>query len=471
MVLVALAPVVIIASLAMPAGIGGGLLYVPLLTFMGVVAETRTAAAMAQPLIVGATMAAICYNLAWQRRHPGRRLMEPELALAAIPPCLAGTLVGALLNQALPSAIIHVLLLLVLLVSIRNTLSKAIAMWKQETIEKRSAAAAASSAALEQGSVQKAEVIGANTSGDGDGTIAHTNIAVATCSGGHSAGDIEPEDTPHSAFSMFPHPDQIATLPLSCSSSGLRQRATPGVEVAVATAMPPQVVAGSTSEVGNAGQSAPSASCGGCSDGSLLKAWLMLFVVWAILVVSLVLRGGKGSVSAVGVQMCSWEYWCITAIAFVFLLATGFSVRRSEVGSLTCFGVGALSSVVGIGGGIVLNPMLLGAGIEPLVATATVTVMITMVSSNATINFVLGGAIPVVPTLLLTSGTFVGSLCGKSAVGWLVSKTGRNSILVFMLVAFMSVSTLAVTIEAVISTVQQVGQGENPLTKFGDVCS
>lgn len=172
-----------------------------------------------------------------------------------------------------------------------------------------------------------------------------------------------------------------------------------------------------------------------------------------------------------GVHMCSWEYWCITGIAFCFLLATGLSVRRSEVGSLFCFCVGALSSVVGIGGGVVLNPMLLGAGIEPLVATATVTVMITMVSSNATINFVLGGAIPMVPTLLLTAGTFIGSLCGKSVVGWLISKTGRNSILVFMLAAFMAISTVAVAVESIIPAIQEIGQDENPLTQFGDLCS
>jgi hypothetical protein len=197
----------------------------------------------------------------------------------------------------------------------------------------------------------------------------------------------------------------------------------------------------------------------------------MVLVVWGILVVSLVLRGGKGTVSVVGVRMCSWKYWYITAFAFLFVLATGICNRRPEVGTVSSFFVGVLSSVVGIGGGLVLNPMLLGAGIEPLVTTATVTVIITAVSSNATINFLLGGAIPIVPTLLLASGTFVGSLCGKSVVGWLVAKSGRNSILVIMLIAFMIVSTVAVAVQSSIAAIETVGRGENPFTKFGDVCA
>ena len=49
-------PVFIIASLAMPAGIGGGMLYVPLLIVTHV-ADPRLAAVLAQPIIVGAAMA------------------------------------------------------------------------------------------------------------------------------------------------------------------------------------------------------------------------------------------------------------------------------------------------------------------------------------------------------------------------------------------------------------------------------
>lgn len=49
-------PVFVIASLAMPAGIGGGMLYVPLLIVTRV-ADPRVAAVLAQPIIVGAALA------------------------------------------------------------------------------------------------------------------------------------------------------------------------------------------------------------------------------------------------------------------------------------------------------------------------------------------------------------------------------------------------------------------------------
>jgi len=478
-------PVFVIASLAMPAGVGGGLLYVPLMVAMGVVGETRAAAALAQPLVFGATLAAMVYNLAWQRRHPGKKLVEPEIALAALPPCLAGTLLGTVLNQMLPDALIHLVLIATLVTCLRHTLRKAIHMWGQESAAKRAAAAAVPGS--------PAQSIGAGSQGCGGAhaasadTSASTTPELAGTEGVSPAGTAWAEerhlspvyegaeadqDTPHSSYSIFHLP--------SVGESSVRRRPT------AAALEAGELPAGSAPSPSAAAEAAPAAAGAAPVKAETSRwqhlwsvsgkqpraqAWLLLLVVWGILVVSLVLRGGKGSVSVIGVRMCSWEYWCITGIAFCFLLATGLCVQRPEAQPGVCFAVGTLSSIVGIGGGIVLNPMLLSAGVAPAVTMATTTVMIALTSSNATINFVLANAIPVLPTLVLSAASFFGSLCGKTAVGYVVARTGRNSILVFMLAAFMSVSSVAVVVEGVSNAIATVDRSENPLAQFDSPCA
>merc|ERR1719356_678652 len=106
--------------------------------------------------------------------------------------------------------------------------------------------------------------------------------------------------------------------------------------------------------------------------------------------------------------------------------------------------------------------MLMDAGVSPQVATATVTVMTAIVSSNATLNFVLASAIPFAPAMVLMSASFLGSLLGKTVVGWLVSRTGRSSIILFMLVGFLVISAVAALVQGGLGAAQELASGQNP---------
>ncbi|OLQ03730.1 hypothetical protein AK812_SmicGene13279 [Symbiodinium microadriaticum] len=125
------APVFLIASLAMPAGVGGGLLYVPLLIVTHV-AGPRLAAVLAQPIIVGAALAGNVFNICWQLRHKECRLLDGQLALAMIAPCLAGNLVGTIMNQLFPSVVIMILLLLLVSCTFSTSARRALNMWHAE---------------------------------------------------------------------------------------------------------------------------------------------------------------------------------------------------------------------------------------------------------------------------------------------------------------------------------------------------
>ena len=66
-------------------------------------------------------------------RHPKNHLLDSQLAVAILSPALAGNLVGTILNQALPKAIILLLLLFIIGHSLVGACSRARRMWLQES--------------------------------------------------------------------------------------------------------------------------------------------------------------------------------------------------------------------------------------------------------------------------------------------------------------------------------------------------
>lgn len=441
-----------IAALAMPAGVGGGLLYVPVLLFVGLVDNARDAAALSQPIVVGASLAANSFNVAWQLRHPSNKLIDPELALAAIPACLAGAMLGAFLNRALPEIVILALLLLTLAASFRNSVRKGMAMWKKESQTKVKSGDSPPDAVSP---VPAPNVIGAE-----EGNAPHAASQDTPHSDEVSAGALLPEDsdTPHSTFTMFPSgqdDDDAESTMRRRGSSAATASLESGGEL---SAKYPEPAASSTGT-----------NASPVAEKRAWITWLELTGVWAIVLLALLLRGGKGTPSIAGFEMCSFGYWLVTGLSLLFLGVAATLVRQPGISAILCCGVGVLSAIVGIGGGIILNPMLLSAGVEPMKTTATVTVMILMVCCSATTAFVLAGAIPLLPMGILSFSAFVGSLAGKSIVGWLVSRTGRSSILVFLLAGFMATGSLAVVIQGSMRIAEEVADFRS-IMSFSDPC-
>merc|ERR1711915_788393 len=106
--------------------------------------------------------------------------------------------------------------------------------------------------------------------------------------------------------------------------------------------------------------------------------------------------------------------------------------------------------------------MLLSIGLDANKTTATVAVMIFMICSSAATALALAGAVPLMPMVVLSTASFLGSLSGKIIIGWVVTKTGRTSILVFLLVGFFVVSGSAVIIQGGLQVANEIARGDNP---------
>eukprot|EP00438_Fugacium_kawagutii_P022362 Skav205212 [mRNA] locus=scaffold400:28626:43081:+ [translate_table: standard] len=208
--------------------------------------------------------------------------------------------------------------------------------------------------------------------------------------------------------------------------------------------------------------------------GSGCRPWMKFLLVWLCMILLCALRGGQGH-SIVSIQSCSWEYWTITAVGFLLLMLVGALTRQPEAPWYICVVIGALSAVVGIGGAIVLNlgdlnPMMVKRGIEVQAATATASLMVLVMSTCSTSLFLLGGFVPLLPAVTLGIAAFLGSMCGKTVVSYLVSHTGRTSLLVILLACFIAISAATVLVQGSIETIQEFRAGENPLTEFHTPC-
>lgn len=130
------------------------------------------------------------------------------------------------------------------------------------------------------------------------------------------------------------------------------------------------------------------------------------------------MRGGKGIDSPVGITCQSPWYYLL--IAFQFTWTFGFAaiygrklvsrqVERDAVDypflsydviwdaenlrfySSFTFIAGIVAGLIGIGGGMVLGPLMLIMGIHPVVSSATTATMIVLTSSSVAILFITSG--------------------------------------------------------------------------------
>jgi len=431
------APVFLIASLAMPAGVGGGLLYVPLLIVTHV-AGPRLAAVLAQPIIVGAALAGNVFNICWQLRHKECRLLDGQLALAMIAPCLAGNLVGTIMNQLFPSVVIMILLLLLVGCTFSTSARRALNMWHAENESRCALQASRAPVPAADSSRADPSVIGKETASTAP---PNEDASISSAARGE---ETEEEDPPYTQVSFF------SDSSMKDSSQTLTRRRNPTILPlsASGTMLGPEADATT-----NASSALSEAVC----------TWGKFVLVWLCMILIVALRGGHGH-SIVAISSCSWEYWLVTGIGFLVLIIFGALAQRPEAPWYLCLVVGALSAVVGIGGAIVLNPMMVKRGIEVPAATATASLMVLVMSSCSTSLFVLGGFVPLLPAVTFGIASFLGSLCGKTVVSILVSWTGRTSLLVILLSIFIAVSGITVFCQGVLQTVEDFrkGMGSTP---------
>jgi uncharacterized membrane protein YfcA len=313
--------VFVFAALSIPAGVGGGLVFVPLFQILFEL-DPKQSAALSQALIAGGSLAGLLFSL-HEQYTTGKWLIRRDFVCLFLPSIISGSTLGVLISRMIPSFLQLVLLVLVCLFASFTIFKRAIHTWRRE-------------------------------------------------------------------------------------KTG--QSASQGTE-------------GSTDELGH------------------WSGWKFAGFVVCMLVVNMCfmfIRGSASTRSIANVEFCGAEYWTIFGVQVgVFGGLSGFFGWRMKRENLWLVGIvmgtGMIAAISGIGGGLVLNPVMLHKGVSPRMATVSCMVIVLVMSLTAAVDYTVNDMINPLWHLSLAGVTFVGSIVGMTGVAYAVKKTGRQSLIVFIL--------------------------------------
>ena len=442
----ALAVIFVLAALTMPAGIGGGILFVPVLRLIGEYTQGE-ASALSQVLITGAAAGSILFQILWQLRHSREPLLaQPYYVLVMMPALLAGSLVGVYLNKWLPELISLVALVLLCAVSSIVIFRKGSVIYNKETAQKE-AILMASRRVLSPRQIPETPPPPAEFERAISLLSIEAGVNILPEVGVYLEGVEAPAES-------FLYQDTSVNTP-SMSMSSMRRRPCGGLssDRIAPKCQPKNSDSWLTRLVAHSGVRFACFVCG----------------YWLVIIIFTLLRGSHSNPSFSGIVPCEAGYWVMTGSQVFFGIIVSFLAAFSELKLiLGTFLAGIVSTFSGASGGILLNPMLLSRGLDPQQTAATSTIIMFVMASCSALEFLLDGKVE--PILASTTAvTFVGSVLGMTGVTWLIHKLGRQSLLVFLLAGLVVAGGIMLVYLGIDDTVQDIQNGTNPLA-MGTLC-
>jgi uncharacterized membrane protein YfcA len=127
---------------------------------------------------------------------------------------------------------------------------------------------------------------------------------------------------------------------------------------------------------------------------------------------------------------------------------------------------GGLAALCGIGGGMVMGPILVEMKVPPPVSSATTATTLFALASSTLLVYICRGVAPAHYAVTLSSFTFVGALTGKVLVGWWIRKTGKQSLIVWALAIVTLLSTALMGLQGVLT----IFNNAHAAISFRDFC-
>lgn len=187
-----------------------------------------------------------------------------------------------------------------------------------------------------------------------------------------------------------------------------------------------------------------------------------LLLIWAVCI-GLVLWKG------LFVPMCSPAWWALTFGASVVLGGAALSLASRFEASVDgavhegdvdlrelsfplvrwSFLAGALAALCGIGGGMIMGPLLVELKVPPPVSSAVTATTLLVLSSSTLLVYWCRDVAPQDYAMCLSFFTMAGAMTGKIVVNWWVQRTGQQSVIVWALAGVTILSTVLMGLQGI----------------------
>ncbi|KAG5622795.1 hypothetical protein H5410_008013 [Solanum commersonii] len=363
------------ASISSAGGIGGGGLYVPILTIIAGV-DLKTASSFSAFMVTGGSIANVVTNMfVKSTKYGGKILIDFDIALLSEPCMLLGVSIGVICNRVLPEWLITILFALFLGFCTFKTCKSGFFYWKLES-------------ELENGKQELENGLLKNESCDEDDEAL-----------------LEKKEGKGRIVSNIPWMEM----------------------------------------------------------GMLVMFWFSFFFLY-------LLRGNQYGQGIIPMEACGVGYWIISSVQFpMAIIFTSWILynresqqnmpsKKPEGTSETKHGpsgklifpimallAGVLGGVFGIGGGMLISPLLIQVGITPEVTAATCSFMVFFSSTMSAVQYLFLGMEHVDDALIFAVVCCIASIIGLVVVQRAIEHHGRASLIVFSVGIVMALSTLLMT--------------------------
>jgi len=468
---------------ATASGVGGGAIFVPLFdAVLGL--GIKRAAAISQVAITAGALSGVGVLLSRTRPgDAGATLIDLNLAALMTPALLLGVSLGVLANSLLPPWLLTALLLVLLAAVSLSTFLKGRALHRLESAAQEAAAAKAGAPCASEAREAAAANAGAPRPPPAAGLSSPVTTIARPRAHRLDLGDRATSDAFEAALS--------ALTPRSMRSSRAPPAGAvdPAAEVAAATATVAAAAAALETEEAHTKPPHPLLTCASAVPlATLACLWLLLtgLQVWR----ALSTKCSPAWVAAIAVQVAC------AALATLLLVARAVAAARpSSKTDLKCApgggGVcgresalhtpgrliiaatvavlgGFIGGMLGLGGGILIAPLLLALRLPPPVAAATSTLLVLFSSSSA--------AVAAAATPGAMAGSYVAAFAPVAALAGgvgvvvaarFVKQSGRESWLVFLLAAVVAAGAVLAGVVSGPKAVRAVREGRGG---FPGVC-
>ena len=187
----------------------------------------------------------------------------------------------------------------------------------------------------------------------------------------------------------------------------------------------------------------------GKPKSSVAIPWLTISVIILFIIVYIILYVIENSYN-----VCSWKYAVTISSIYPIIIAEvvwGYlylmkqqtdEPSRVLVGDINwkdtsfaapalAFGIGIITSLLGIGGGELMGPMLYMLGVLPLVTSATIALMSLVNTSSSIIHYMFLNDVDYSAASILFVIGAAGGFTGRAAAIYIAKQYGRSSVMIF----------------------------------------